>query len=166
MWQCVNTYDRKLDIKFICLNTTYLCLMAWTIINPDWKYKSLCAVSCHSIPVSSPEAKFSDNAHSVRFFLHTAPCPCWNPRQETSFSVCSPVWMIPRNFPGLPLYIPQDKRQALHRCAQQFPYSHILFKNAITHATSVSIACVLPARTWAPTQTCAWGELWRKQSLL
>lgn len=42
MWQCMNTYDRKLDIKFICLNTSYLCLMAWTIINPDWKYKSLC----------------------------------------------------------------------------------------------------------------------------
>lgn len=35
-------YDQKFDIKFICLNTSYLCLMAWTIINPDWKYMSLC----------------------------------------------------------------------------------------------------------------------------
>lgn len=106
MCQRMNTYDQKLDIKFVCLNTGYLCLMAWTIINPDWKYKSLC-LQC---PVTaSPLAPLRPNSLT----MHTVSgsfCTQYHalaeiPGEETSFSVCSPVWMIPRNFPGLPVYI-------------------------------------------------------------
>lgn len=161
MWQRMNTYDRKLDIKFICLNTGYLCLMAWTIINPDWKYKSLCLQCPVTASLLAPLRPNSLTMHAVSgsfctqcralaeipgrklLFLYAHQCG-WS---LGIFLVCH---CISHKTGDRPCTAVSDNFRALTYCSKMPWQMHA--------SSSLGTTCILPVRAWAPTLALSLGK--------